>query len=117
MLSNDKPKPSRTVGIPTVNDRIVDRRDELSRETVDVQYTDNGEKECGVPANLVRKPGTKGNETVKPRPIQSTPSRRRKGTKEVARQCYDLIKTFSEKEQEAALQMLQALDTVRTANS
>jgi len=81
---------------------------------VDVKYNDDGELECGVPVNLVRKPGEGGGNTVKRIP---TRPKRSKGSKEVplARQCYELIKTFNDKEQEAALQMLQALDAVRPA--
>jgi hypothetical protein len=105
---------------------------------VDVAYSD-GEKECGVPVNLVRKPGAGGG--AKPTKPQSKPSpvkqqqqqqqgpvdyveearppprRRNKGSKELARQIYDLVKTFSEEEQQAAFQMLQALDSVRASAS
>jgi hypothetical protein len=78
---------------------------------VDVTYTDDGEFECGVPVNLVRKPGA-----VEPPKQQVRPKQKRaKGSKEVPlpRQCYELVKGFSAAEQVAALQMLQALDSVR----
>ena len=95
---------------------------------LDVQYSD-GEKECGIPVNLVRKNiGSVGRDPkskVAPpvqqqRPVEyaeeaKAPNlrRRNKGSKEVARQIYDLVKNFSDQEQAAALKMLQALDSVR----
>lgn len=97
---------------------------------LDVQYSD-GEKECGIPVNLVRKstgsverePKSKVAPPVQQqRPVdyaeeaKAPPLRRRnKGSKEVARQIYDLVKNFSDQEQAAALQMLQALDSVRAS--
>lgn len=103
---------------------------------VDVTYSD-GEKECGIPVNLVRKAGAGGSEATKPTTIKPKPApvaqqrpvdyveeanappprRRNKGSKELARQCYELVKTFSEEEQQAALQMLQALDSVRASTA
>ena len=100
---------------------------------VDVTYSD-GEKECGIPVNLVRKAGAGGGaaSTTKPkqppvaqqRPVDYVeeanappPRRRNKGSKELARQCYELVKSFSEEEQQAALQMLQALDSVRASTA
>jgi len=125
---------------------------ELGIGSLDLQYAD-GEKECGVPVNLVRQPkssppglqqsepstGSGGqqlqppgmaletapeaqaNVTAAPNPTRSRRSKKESSgnsssnTKEVpkARQCYELVKSFTEDEQEAALQMLLALDRVR----
>ncbi len=80
---------------------------------VDVKYDDDGELECGVPVNLVRKPGVETpKQAVRPK---------KKGGKDtskklpLARQCYELVKGFSEEEQMAALQMLEALNSIRAS--
>ena len=103
--------------------------------SLDLVY-DDGEKENGVPINLVRKPKGCSNASMKPGvPVgppgmiqqQSSPSApasspnaptsRRKKDKDKARQCYELIKKFSESEQDAAFNMLLALDSVRPKSS
>jgi len=126
---------------------------ELDIGSLDLQYAD-GEEECGVPINLVRKPkasppgrlkaqpfaGSESQQLQPPEmaldtepeaqvdlaaPVNPTKGHRSKresanafastSTKEVskARQCYELVKSFTDEEQEAALQMLLALDRVR----
>jgi len=99
---------------------------------VDLVYAD-GEKECGVPVNLIRKTAGGGAapaavaaaappgmaavalpmSAAEAPPSDSGRPRREKGSREKARQCYELVKSFSETEQEAALTMLMALNSVR----
>lgn len=112
---------------------------ELDIGTLDLLYAD-GEKECGVPVTLVRPvveaaaarpPGAALPPGMAPSVAPEAQSafaaantgkaRRPKkesaavSTKDAskARQCYELLKGFTDAEQDAALQMLLALDSVR----
>ena len=85
--------------------------------SLDVLYIDNGEKENGAPTSLVRKQeGGSTNKNLPPgisKAASSDQSTIRSRKSDKARQCYDLIKTFSESEQEAAYSILLSLDSVR----
>uniref|UniRef100_A0A7S2BLC5 Tudor domain-containing protein n=1 Tax=Florenciella parvula TaxID=236787 RepID=A0A7S2BLC5_9STRA len=94
---------------------------------VDVKYED-GETEFGIPLNLVRAAGSGGSSPAPPAAMQSpkppaisnsapAPVRRSveksSGDKPIAKQIYSLVKQFSQAEQEAALAMLMAMDSIR----
>jgi hypothetical protein len=93
----------------------------------------SGSVECGIPLGLVRKPtgavispsmaASNGlppgmtaapSATVLPEVSAASPDDRR-GRREKARAIYELVKHFSEAEQDAALTMLTALDSVRAS--
>ncbi len=88
--------------------------------SVDVSFGGDG-IESGIPLSLCRQPL---NLAMSSPPGMSAPakskdesaapnSRRRKESGAVARKCYELIKTFTEAEQEAAFTVLQQLDLIR----
>lgn len=88
--------------------------------SVDVSF-EGGDTESGIPLSLCRQPL---NSAMSSPPGMSAParakdesavpnSRRRKESGATARRCYELIKTFSESEQEAAFAVLQQLDSIR----
>ena len=94
---------------------------------LDLAYSDDS-RECGVPFSLCRKvhtadeaisddgpPGI-GRPTI---PVKSEAEvsgrRKRDGPGSKARACYELVKTFSEPEQEAAYAILLSLDGVRAS--
>ena len=101
---------------------------------LDLEYND-GEKECGVPVNLIRAvsggagvsaniaapPGMHASpSTVSEEPALETAGnlrRREKNEENIARQCYALVKSFAPEEQEAAMKMLLAFDSVRAGKS
>lgn len=114
---------------------------EKSQE-LDLQY-DDGETESGVPINLIKlgsrvpaaapapPPGMSAPPSEAEDSGKGVPRKERKSKKDrtaeesmgratifssKARQCYEMIKTFSEAEQDAALAMIKALDSVRASH-
>eukprot|EP00619_Florenciella_sp_RCC1007_P009738 CAMPEP_0205922486 /NCGR_PEP_ID=MMETSP1325-20131115/14567_1 /ASSEMBLY_ACC=CAM_ASM_000708 /TAXON_ID=236786 /ORGANISM="Florenciella sp., Strain RCC1007" /LENGTH=159 /DNA_ID=CAMNT_0053290499 /DNA_START=22 /DNA_END=498 /DNA_ORIENTATION=+ len=96
---------------------------------LDVKYED-GETEFGIPINLVRAAGDGGSSPAPPSgtapspkppaasnpdptPVRRAVEKSAGSDKPIAKQIYSLVKQFTPAEQEAALQMLLAMDSIR----